>query len=90
MTHRRPAGCPPLSLDPYGRTVATCSVGGANLGEWLVRNGLALDWPQYSKGKYGEAQRDAERLGQGIWKGSYVKPWLYRTCIRVGGTATNC
>ena len=82
--------CLPLNLDPYGRTVATCSVGGANLGEWLVRNGLALDWPQYSKGKYGEAQRDAERLGQGIWKGSYVKPWLYRTCIRVGGTATNC
>lgn len=58
--------------------------------EWLVRNGLALDWPQYSKGKYGEAQRDAERLGRGIWKGSYVEPWLYRTCIRLGGTATNC
>jgi endonuclease YncB( thermonuclease family) len=87
---RRPVSCLPLNLDPYGRTVATCSVGGANLGEWLVRNGLALDWPQYSKGKYGEAQRDAERLGQGIWKGSYVEPWLYRTCIRVGGTATNC
>ena len=32
--------------------------------EWLVRNGLALDWPQYSKGKYGEAQRDAERLAE--------------------------
>jgi putative SOS response-associated peptidase YedK len=29
--------------------VATCSVAGADLGDWLVRNGLALDWPQYSK-----------------------------------------
>jgi len=27
---------------------------------WKVRNGLALDWPQYSKGKYDGAQRDAE------------------------------
>lgn len=45
--------------------VATCSVGGADLGEWLVRNGLALDWPQYSKGKYASAQRDANRSGAG-------------------------
>ena len=48
---RRPVNCSPLSLDPYGRTVATCSVGGTDLGEWLVRKGLALDWPQYSKRK---------------------------------------
>jgi endonuclease YncB( thermonuclease family) len=61
---RRPVNCSPLSLDPYGPTVATCSVGGADLGEWLVRKGLALDWPQYSKGRYGEAQRDAERAGK--------------------------
>jgi endonuclease YncB( thermonuclease family) len=65
---RRPVNCSPLSLDPYGRTVATCSVGGADLGEWLVRKGLALDWPQYSKGRYGSAQRDAERTGAGIWE----------------------
>ncbi|WP_347338652.1 thermonuclease family protein [Bradyrhizobium zhanjiangense] len=42
---RRPVNCVPLSLDRYGRTVATCSVAGRDLGEWLVRNGLALDWP---------------------------------------------
>jgi Staphylococcal nuclease homologue len=38
----RPVSCVPISLDQYGRTVATCSVGGVDLGEWLVRNGLAL------------------------------------------------
>jgi hypothetical protein len=42
---RRPINCVPVSLDPYGRTVATCSVAGRDLGEWLVQNGLALDWP---------------------------------------------
>ena len=86
----RPASCIPISLDRYGRTVATCSVGGVDLGEWLVRNGLALDWPQYSKGKYDVIQREAEHAGRGIWAGSYVEPWLYRVCIRAGGHPAEC
>ncbi|OSI72318.1 nuclease [Bradyrhizobium canariense] len=87
---RRPVNCVPVSLDPYGRTVATCSVASVDLGEWLVRNGLALDWPQYSKGRYREAEREAERTGQGLWKGSYVEPWLYRACIRARGKPSAC
>jgi endonuclease YncB( thermonuclease family) len=87
---RRPVNCLPVNLDLYGRTVATCSVGGADLSEWLVRKGLALDWPQYSKGRYGGAQRDAEHAGRGIWKGSYVEPWLYRACIRASGKPSDC
>jgi endonuclease YncB( thermonuclease family) len=86
----RPVNCNPISLDRYGRTVATCTVGGADLGEWLVRNGLALDRLQYSNGKYGADQRTAEQAGRGIWKGSYVEPWLYRVCIRASGTPANC
>jgi endonuclease YncB( thermonuclease family) len=39
----RPVTCTPVSLDRYGRTVATCSVGGVDFGEWLVHQGLALD-----------------------------------------------
>jgi hypothetical protein len=46
-------------IDTVGRS-ATCSVASIDLGEWLVRNGFALDWPQYSKGRYDGAQRDAE------------------------------
>jgi endonuclease YncB( thermonuclease family) len=87
---RRPVSCIPISLDQYGRTVASCSVGGIDLGEWLVRNGLALDWPQYSRGKYHAAQRDADHAGRGIWAGSYVAPWLYRACIRQGGAPGGC
>lgn len=87
---RRPVNCVPFSLDPYGRTVAICSVSGVDLGDWLVRNGLALDWPQYSKGRYNGAQRDAEHAGRGIWKGSYVEPWLYRGCIRANGKPSAC
>ncbi|WP_334380523.1 thermonuclease family protein [Bradyrhizobium sp. AZCC 1577] len=87
---RRPVSCSPVSFDAYGRTIATCSAGGTDLGEWLVRKGLALDWPQYSKGRYDGAQRDAEHGGRGIWKGSYVEPWLYRACIRTSGKPSDC
>ena len=71
---RRPVSCIPVSLDQYGRTVATCSAGDTDLGEWLVDNGLALDWPRFSKKRYDSAQHNAERAGRGIRKGSYVEP----------------
>ena len=87
---RRPVNCTRVSEDQYGRSVATCSVGGTDLGGWLVRNGLALDWPQYSKGRYAAAEHDADRSGRGMWAGSYVEPWLFRACIKAGGTPTNC
>ena len=87
---RRPVSCNPINLDRYGRTVATCSVGGADLGEWLVRNGLAVDWPQYSHGRYDAVQREAAQAGRGMWKGSYVEPWLYRVCMRAGGKPADC
>lgn len=41
-----------INLDRYGRTVAICRVGATDLGERLLGRGLALDWPQYSSGKY--------------------------------------
>jgi endonuclease YncB( thermonuclease family) len=87
---RRPVSCVPISLDQYRRTVATCSVDDVDLGEWLVRNGLAIDWPEYSKGKFDAIQREAEHAGRGIWTGSYVEPWLYRACVRAGGSPANC
>jgi endonuclease YncB( thermonuclease family) len=86
----RPVSCIPISLDQYRRTVATCSVDGIDLADWLVRNGFALDWPTYSKGKYDKAQRDAEHAGRGVWAGSYVEPWLFRACIREGGKPGDC
>jgi endonuclease YncB( thermonuclease family) len=87
---RRSVLCVAVSLDQYGRSVATCSVDGVDLADWLVRGGLALDWPQYSKGKYVAVQRDAEHAGRGMWAGSYVEPWLYRACIRANGRPAGC
>jgi endonuclease YncB( thermonuclease family) len=91
-TIHRPVTCLPTGHDQYGRTVAMCSLGtpGPDIGQWLVANGYALDWPQYSRGRYSGAQQQAKQAGRGIWKGSYVEPWLYRVCIRDGGRPQGC
>lgn len=86
----RPVSCEPVSRDVYGRTVATCSVASVDLAEWLVRGGLAFDWPKHSKGKYDSAQHEADHAGRGVWAGSYVVPWLYRACINAGGKPGGC
>jgi endonuclease YncB( thermonuclease family) len=63
----RSVSCEGVGRDQYGRVVAVCSVGGTDLGEWLVSAGLAFDWPRYSKGRYTATQKDAERGGRGVW-----------------------
>jgi endonuclease YncB( thermonuclease family) len=60
----RPVSCEGVGRDQYGRVVAVCSVDAVDLGEWLVRAGLAFDWPRYSRGKYAGAQKEAERAGR--------------------------
>lgn len=88
----RPVSCTPKGHDQDGRTVAVCKIGdpGPDIAHWLVSNGHALDWPQYSKGNYETVQREAEYAGRGIWAGSYVEPWLYRACIRANGRPADC
>ncbi|ABE64633.1 nuclease (SNase-like) [Nitrobacter hamburgensis X14] len=86
----RPVSCEGVGRDQYGRLVAVCSVNGADLGDWIVRAGLAFDWPRYSRGKYAAAQKEAERAERGVWAGSYIVPWAYRACIRKGGRPSGC
>jgi endonuclease YncB( thermonuclease family) len=88
----RPVMCSPTGQDQYGRTVAVCTLGtpGPDIGHWLVANGHALDWPQYSKGKYAEPQREAQKASRGIWAGSFVEPWKYRGCRRSGLAISRC
>ena len=82
--------CAPQTTDRYGRTVAVCSVAGVDMADWLVRGGLAFDWPQYSKGRYTTAQKVAERSGDGMWGGQWVVPWAYRACVSAGGKPDRC
>ncbi|SHM83595.1 thermonuclease family protein [Bradyrhizobium lablabi] len=86
----RPVECVEVDRDRYRRAVAVCAVAGVDLAEWLVKNGLALDWPQYSKGAYAAVHDKAEQLDRGMWGGSFVEPWRYRACRRTGGSPVTC
>ena len=87
---RRPVTCSPRATDRYRRVVAVCSAGGVVLARWLVGAGLAIDWPQYSRGAYSADQAAASRAGAGMFAGSYIEPWAYRACIRSGGRPLAC
>ena len=42
-----------------GRTVAQCFLGDEDIAYWLVLEGHAKDWPEYSGGHYAEAERES-------------------------------
>jgi len=60
------------------RRIGICFVEGKELNEWLVREGWALNFEPYAKGRYLEPQRDAERNRRGIWKGCFAAPTDWR------------
>jgi endonuclease YncB( thermonuclease family) len=74
----RTVSCEQVDTDRYKRVVAKCSIGADSLNEWLVREGWALDYTQYSKGAFAPAQEDAATRGVGIWAGQFQKPWEWR------------
>lgn len=75
----RPTNCRPVDRDRYGRTVADCfRADGQDVAAWLVRNGHALDWPKYSKGKFAGDQAVAMQARAGMWQGEFLEPWEHR------------
>jgi len=74
----QPIRCVSRDRDRWGRVIAACTRGGADVVEWLVRKGHALDWPRYSGGKYADAQRAAKVRRMGVWQGRFVQPWDWR------------
>ena len=49
------------------RLVATCYVGGTDLGNVMVASGWARDWPRYSHRAYADEEANARRSKAGIW-----------------------
>jgi endonuclease YncB( thermonuclease family) len=73
----RPITCTSRGEDRYARMLATCLAGGENLNAWMVREGWALAYVQYSREYVGdEAAARAQR--RGIWAGAFIAPWDWR------------
>ena len=75
---RKPVSCEPKGkLDRYGRVIAVCRQGNEDLNAWMVRQGWAMAYQQYSKAYVAEEAnaRDARR---GIWASEFAPPWEWR------------
>jgi endonuclease YncB( thermonuclease family) len=66
------------TIDIYNRIIATCSVDGKDLGEQMVRAGMAIDYARYSKGVYAAAEAEARENLRGIWQGLWDQPESFR------------
>lgn len=75
----RPVACAPVELDPYGRVVATCAVGGADLGEVMVTSGQAL-----ATDRYKPMEDEAKAARRGIWSGRFDTPAHWRRAHGIG------
>lgn len=69
--------CEPNGRDPYGRVIATCLAGGADVGKELVTEGLAWAFVRYSD-VYAAQEAEAKAQGLGIWQSESQPPWEYR------------
>lgn len=70
--------CVPKGRDRYDRLIATCRANDVDVGAWLVRQGLALDYPDYSKKAYAVEQALAKQERRGLWRSDFVPPWIWR------------
>ncbi len=50
---------------------------GESLEEWMVANGWALAYRDYSL-DYVAQEADAQAARRGIWAGEFVEPWKWR------------
>jgi len=70
--------CEVVERDRHGRLVAKVfSPNGVDIGRRLVSAGWALAYRRYSK-DYVAAENEARKARRGMWRGTFVKPWVWR------------
>jgi micrococcal nuclease len=74
----------PKDTDRYQRTVAQVAVAGVDLGQALVKEGLAWHWPRYSNNDslLAAAEREAKSARLNIWSlPNPIPPWERKQTI---------
>ena len=74
---RRTVSCHEKDIDRYRRIVAVCSIAGEDLNAWMVAEGWALAYRQFSTA-YIEQENSANKAHKGIWRGRFIAPWDWR------------
>jgi endonuclease YncB( thermonuclease family) len=73
----RTVTCTKRDVDDYGRVVAVCRSGAADLGAEMVRAGFATAYRRYSN-EYVDEEKEARNARRGIWAGEFTSPEDYR------------
>ncbi|WP_316979208.1 thermonuclease family protein [Shumkonia mesophila] len=74
---RQPVSCEKRDIDRYKRIVAVCRLGVEDLNAWLVSQGAAMAYRQYSR-DYVSQEDQARAAKRGIWRGEFTEPWDWR------------
>jgi endonuclease YncB( thermonuclease family) len=70
--------CEVVERDRHGRLVAKVfSPNGVDTGRRLVSAGWAVAYRRYSR-DYVAAENEARKARRGMWRGTFVKPWVWR------------
>jgi endonuclease YncB( thermonuclease family) len=80
---RAPVACRVRDYDRYDRAIAVCAQDGADLNEWMVREGWAVAYRRYSR-DYIPAENRARQSRRNIWAGQFDMPWDWRRAQRGG------
>jgi endonuclease YncB( thermonuclease family) len=78
LTRGQRVTCEGRELDQYGRLIAACAAGNANLGATMVVNGLAVVFAKFSD-TYVAEEKAARAAKAGVWAGTFLMPWEYRS-----------
>ncbi|MBX6375267.1 MAG: thermonuclease family protein [Acetobacteraceae bacterium] len=73
----REVRCAGRGQDRYGRVLAVCRAGGADIGEAMVRAGWAVAFRRYAE-DYASAEAAARRERLGLWAGRFDAPEDWR------------
>jgi endonuclease YncB( thermonuclease family) len=74
---RRELTCKLTGTDLYGRSLGDCSAGFESISRWLVRNGWALAFRNYSAAFITDEDYAREHKF-GLWAGAFIAPWEWR------------
>ena len=77
--------CEAVDNDRYGRILAKCYVAGGDIGLWLVSEGWAFAFREYST-DYLAQEQEAKAAGRGVWRREVTPPWDWRRGARLPTT----
>ena len=73
--------CNAITKDQYDRWIAICYLKNLDINQYIVEKGWAIAYRYYSL-DYVNAEESAKKNKKGIWKGTFIEPYLFRKKLK--------